>query len=147
MRGSFALPALVVAVIACTTSYPPCYRGEYRSCTCGEDASRGAGYQICSAAADGYEACVCDGTTPGLDGGRDASDAGGAADATAAADADQGAAYLTPCGAGGACRGAEALCFTFGNKGKVCTRRCSVAADCPAPSLGCSPNNGVCRPP
>ena len=149
MRGPLVLAltgTLVGVVVACTTSYPPCYRGEYRGCTC--EAPPGAaapltGYQSCTVNQDAFQACVCDGRTPGLDGGRDAS-TGDAADAS---DADPGAPYLAPCSPSGACFGEGAICFTFGNKGKVCTRRCGGPTDCPPPSLGCSTNMGVCRPP
>jgi hypothetical protein len=147
MRGpivhALTLAAAGVVVVACTMSYPPCYRGEYRGCTCATASGPVAGYQACTVTEDTFEACVCDGTTPGLDGGRDAS----ASDAAEAGDAaGEGAPYLAPC-PNGLCSGADLICFTFGNKGKVCTKRCAGPTDCPPPSLGCSPMMGVCRPP
>ena len=126
-----AITAFVVTALACTTSYPPCYRGEYLGCLCANGAS---GYQVCNVTEDGFQACVCDGTAPGLDGGRDSS----AAEASDAADveAGEGGAYLAPCGSNGACAGADAVCFEFGNKGRVCTKKCTQSAECPAPSPG-----------
>jgi hypothetical protein len=95
------LSALVV-FLACGEEQRACYAGDYRSCRCANGA---AGYQQCDVAFDGYFACVCDGRTPGVDGGPDAQveaavadsgDAGtarldggeGGADADASADAD-----------------------------------------------------------
>jgi hypothetical protein len=153
MRGTLALVttslvglAVLVAAsapVACSTSYPPCYRGEYQGCVCANGAH---GYQQCNVTEDGYQACVCDGTTPGVDGGRDS----GAASLGDAADASEGATggqYLTSCDANGACAGPGAICFEFPTKGKVCTKPCTQPADCPAPSPGCSSNQSVCRPP
>lgn len=148
MRGPLVLAipvactALVVAVLACSPSYPPCYRGEYQGCAC---ANGSAGYQACNLTEDGFQACVCDGTTPGLDGGRDAGvqDAGDAADV----EVEGGAAYLAPCGPNGACAGDGAICFEFGNKGRVCTKPCTQSSECPPPSPGCSPNQRICRAP
>jgi hypothetical protein len=67
-RAAFVLSAvlLVVAVTACRDDAPTCYAGEYAACNC---AGGARGYQICLASEDGYAACVCDGTTPGLDAG------------------------------------------------------------------------------
>ena len=143
MRGSIVLALTASVIVACSASFAPCYRGEYRGCSCelAPGASVAArGYQACAATEDGFGACVCDGTTPGLDGGADA----GASDAS---DAGDGAPYLAPCSANGACSGADAICFAFGNKGKTCTKRCAGSSDCPPPSLGCSPTMGICRPP
>jgi hypothetical protein len=142
MRGPIvlAMTALVTAAVACTTSHPPCYRGEYQGCFCANAAS---GYQACNVTEDGFQACVCDGTTPGLDGGRDAG-------IVVAADAEGGATtgtYLSLCGPNGECAGEGARCFEFPSKGNICTKTCTQAADCPAPSPGCTPNNGVCRSP
>ena len=141
MRGPIVLAATVLGIavlVACSTTYPPCYRGEYQGCAC---ASGGHGYQACNVTEDAFQACVCDGTTPGIDGGRDSG--GAAADAS---DAEVGAAYLAPCGPNGACAGPGAICFEFSNKGKICTKKCTQTSDCPAPSTACTPNNGVCRP-
>ncbi|MFO0672302.1 MAG: hypothetical protein U0235_22200 [Polyangiaceae bacterium] len=62
--------ALVVLVAlgsaACHESYPACYVGDHQICVCGEGA---VGYQACLADESGFGACVCDGKTPGPDGG------------------------------------------------------------------------------
>lgn len=148
MRGPIVLAshtvfaAFVVTVLACSPSYPPCYRGEYAGCFCSSGAS---GYQACRVTEDGFDTCVCDGTTPGVDGGRDAS----VSEATDDAASEGGATgvYLAPCGPNGECAGVEARCFDFPSKGSVCTKTCTLDADCPAPSPGCTPKNGVCRVP
>ncbi len=128
-----------VVVLSCTTSYPPCYRGEFRGCRCSNAAT---GYQACDVTEEGFLACVCDGTTPGVDGGRDAGDSGQASEAAA------GPGYLEACGPNDACDGEGLVCFAFGGgKGKICTTTCAEAQVCPAPSPGCSPMNGVCRAP
>ena len=141
MRGSLVLAVnlLLVAlvVVACSTSYPPCYRGEYQGCNC---ASGVHGYQACSVTEDGFEGCVCDGTTPGVDGGRDASGAD-------AREASLGGPYLGPCGPGRTCTDATNVCFSFPSKGEICTKKCTMDSECTAPSPGCTPKNGVCRAP
>jgi hypothetical protein len=95
------LVALGGAVVACAKDQPSCFPDEYQGCYC---ADGGLGYQACAASQDGYAACVCDGTTPGLDagpppreagtgdgGGRpDASDGGHDASDADAADAEDG---------------------------------------------------------
>lgn len=147
MRGPLvlAMTAVVVTVLACSTSYPPCYRGEYQACLCSAGSNEARGYQACNTTEDGFAACVCDGTTPGVDGGRDAGDAGEAGDAAEAGPAV--GTYLAPCGPNGECAGPDARCFDFPSKGRICTKTCAQASDCPAPSTGCTPNNGVCRAP
>lgn len=129
----------VLVVLACSPSYAPCYRGEYQGCRCESGAH---GYQACNVTEDGFQSCVCDGTTPGVDGGRDAS----LADA-AAQEASTGGTFLAPCGANGACSEPGNVCFSFPSKGQLCTKKCTTASDCPAPSPGCTPSNGVCRAP
>jgi hypothetical protein len=37
------------------------------------------------------------------------------------------------------------VCFNFNAKGMLCTKKCSAAADCPAPSSGCN-GMGYCKP-
>jgi hypothetical protein len=37
-------------------------------------------------------------------------------------------------------------CYPFGMKGPHCTKPCTSAADCPAPSPGCN-NKGLCKAP
>jgi hypothetical protein len=147
MRGPIVLATVLgtmLVVASCSTSYPPCHRGEYQGCVC---ANGSHGYQQCNVSEDGYLACVCDGTTPGVDGGRDSGlvDAT-AADASEAAATPGGGQYMMSCGANGACAGAGALCYEFGTKGKVCTKPCMQPSDCPAPSPGCGTNQ-ICRAP
>ena len=141
MRGPLVLAMtaslVVLVVFACSPSYAPCYRGEYQGCRC---ASGAHGYQACNVTEEGFQSCVCDGTTPGVDGGREASDVD-------AHDASTGGAFLAPCGANGACSEAGNVCFAFPSKGQICTKKCTTASDCPAPSPGCTPSNGVCRAP
>lgn len=131
---------VIVAISACGTSYPPCYRGEYRACSC-EAQSAGSfttGYQACSVTEDGFGACTCDGTTPGVDGGRDAAPA----DATPVT--SEGT-YLTSCETT-ACVDPTTICFSYDSKGKRCTKTCKVDSDCPPPSPGCNPKS-VCKLP
>lgn len=151
MREPMALALTLLLVLsctlACTTSYPPCYRGEYRGCTCA-GATAKTGYAACNVTEDGFQTCSCDGTTPGADSGARAGsgDAGGEGGGAEGGD-DAGAAYLAPCGPNDACAGADALCFEFGTKGKTCTKHCTQSTDCPPPSPGCSPAQGICRAP
>jgi hypothetical protein len=78
--------ALLVALSAgaCGEDQPTCFAGEYAACNC---AGGARGYQVCLASQDAYAACVCDGTTPGLDAG---TGTGGGLHKDAAADADGG---------------------------------------------------------
>ena len=142
MRGLLVLATTLLVVLSCTLatvacspSYPPCYRGEYQGCSC---AGGMHGYQACNVTEDGFQACVCDGTTPGADGGRDAS-------VVDASEAGTTGGYLSPCGPNGTCSEPGGVCFSFTSKGQVCTKKCTLTSDCPAPSPGCSTNNGVCK--
>lgn len=121
--------AIVAVALACGEDRPPCYRGDFVGCTC---ASGARGYQACREAEDGYGACVCDGTTPGVDGGG----------ADAAADSGKRALF-EECAESDDC--ASELCFEYGMGQRRCTKTCSTASECPAPSPGCN-NKGVCRP-
>ncbi len=57
---------IVASVLACHEDHAECYQGDFRGCTCsGQD----IGYQRCRADGSGFDACVCDGTIPGLDAG------------------------------------------------------------------------------
>jgi hypothetical protein len=141
MRGllvlAMTLMVVLASTLACSPSYAPCYRGEYQGCSC---ANGTHGYQACNVTEDGFQACVCDGTTPGADGGRDAA-------VVETSKPDAGGAYLSPCGPNGTCNEADAVCFSFTSKGQLCTRKCKTNADCAAPSAGCSTMNGVCKAP
>jgi hypothetical protein len=146
MRGllvlAMTLMVVLASTLACSPSYAPCYRGEYQGCSCANGAH---GYQACNVTEDGFQACVCDGTTPGVDGGRDASVV--EASVADASEAGVSGGYLQPCGPGGTCKEAAAVCFSFTSKGQLCTKKCTMASDCPAPSAGCSTMNGVCKAP
>lgn len=96
------------------------------------------GYQACSVTEDGFGACTCDGTTPGVDGGRDAA----RADATPMS--TEGT-YLMSCETV-ACADPTTICFSYDSKGKRCTKACKVDSDCPPPSAGCNPKS-VCKLP
>lgn len=146
IRLALALPLTLVVtlvvtlLVSCATSSPPCYRGEYRGCSCTAPSNTPftSGYQACNVTEDGFQACVCDGRTPGVDGGRDA----------AASDAAPGPAlggYLTSC-ASAPCTEPGNICFEFGMKGQRCTKRCTLDSDCPPPSPGCNPKS-VCKLP
>lgn len=136
-----AVVAVIVVSIAaaCGEDRPPCYRGDFIGCTC--DGGR-HGYQACRDAEDGYAACVCDGTTPGLD-----ASIADASQSEAEASADAGKLSLfSPCTTNEECD--SGLCFEFGMGQRICTKPCTAATaatDCPAPSPGCN-NKGVCRP-
>jgi hypothetical protein len=52
--------------------------------------------------------------------------------------------FLAECGEDEDC--ASGLCFNFNAKGLHCTHACQAAADCEAPSPGCS-GMGVCKTP
>lgn len=144
MRGLLVLAmtstVVLATALACSPSHRTCYRGEYQGCACANGAH---GYAACNVTEDGFASCVCDGTTPGADGGRDAA----ASDAADASEAGATGTYLTPCGPGGTCTEPGTTCFPFTSKGQVCTKHCTGPADCPAPSPGCSTMNSVCKAP
>lgn len=143
MRAGIGATAIALLIVtgACGEDRPPCYRGDYVGCSCGNGRS---GYQACRDAEDGYAACVCDGRTPGIDASvGDAS----AADASVDAPIDTGKRPLfAPCTTNDECE--SGLCFELGMGQRICTKPCTAATaatDCPAPSPGCN-NKGVCRP-
>lgn len=55
------------ATTACSPDRPTCYDGDYEACPCGDAGN--TGLAMCLPSHDGYGACVCDGSTPGLDAG------------------------------------------------------------------------------
>jgi len=130
----WVLPALAIAiVVACGEDRPPCYHGDFIGCTCADGKY---GYAACSALEDGYAACVCDGTTPGVDGGvRDAS--------LDVAPETAKTAFLAACTTNEQCE--TGLCFTYGMGQELCTKPCTMPTDCPVPSTGCN-GKGVCKP-
>lgn len=138
-RGACALAvALLTGVCgACFETEPACYAGDHRACACAVPAGA-RGYQACLEGGGGYAPCVCDGTTPGVDGSApDAAD-DGAPDATAKKE------LLAACEKNEDC--ASGLCFAFNAKGQRCSKACTSASDCPAPSPGCN-NLGICKAP
>lgn len=62
-----AIASLIIAMAACGEDFKDCYAGDLIACTCNGGAT---GYATCGASGD-YKssACVCDGTTPGIDAG------------------------------------------------------------------------------
>ena len=154
MRASVPIllgATLVVARAAagCDEASPECHAGDYLGCTC---ADGGAGYAACSSRGN-YDtsACVCDGTTPGLDAGTP--DGAGSTTGDAMLDGgsctrDAGDAALRTlfesCTTAEDCE--SCTCVSFGSKGALCTTRCTSPAQCAAPAVTCT-NRGVCRPP
>ncbi len=119
--AAFAALALLSGFGACREQ-PFCYDGEYRGCRC----AGAIGYQRCES--EHYDACVCDGTTPGL--------------VPASASSGGGLALLAPCHNNGEC--ASGICGDFPAKGSHCTKTCHSDGDCPEPSPGCNPK-GQCK--
>jgi hypothetical protein len=140
MRATPAVIGLVVVVVAAACGEPAgrtCYPGDYQACTCGGGAP---GYQACDAAGDGYGACDCSGTPPWVaDAATDDAATGGDCDARTLG-------FLCPCSPSGEACASGLVCFDFPAKGAACTKTCSTASDCPAPSPGCN-NMGVCKSP
>lgn len=125
-------------VVACRDD-PTCYDGDLLACTCA-DGSRG--FQTCNLERDGYEACVCDGTVPGLD-TTPSADAGAAEAATGGK-----LGFLAPCTSNTECE--SGLCKEYPARGgSFCSKTCQIATasiDCPPPSPGCN-NMGICKAP
>ena len=133
------------ALLACASDRPTCYAGDAVGCTC---AGNLHGYQVCNAGGDGYGACVCDGTTPGLDASAPPSTpAVDAAPEASVVDGGTKTEFLAPCATGEEC--ASGLCQLFPSKGSFCSNRCTAqtaSVDCPPPSPGCNAQ-GVCKAP
>lgn len=110
-----------------------CAPGDVRSCTC----ATGSGTQTCDAVGSAYGACVCN-SPDGGPADADADASGGDADAASLLP------FLSPCTTDAECE--TGLCHPFPSKGSHCTKTCTDAADCPAPSPGCNAM-GVCRLP
>jgi hypothetical protein len=142
----------VRALGGCDEEYKACYPGDFIACTC---VSGALGYARCAPLGDYLTSvCVCDGKTPGVDGGR--GDAGGdgsaeadgsacLADAGIEGDAEAGSRrpYFEPCTTNEDC--ASCLCERFAGSGR-CTLPCTTLEQCPAPADACTSRN-VCRPP
>lgn len=130
--------SIVAAIVfACGEDRPPCYRGDFTGCNCTDGAY---GYSACRDAEDGYGTCVCDGAIPGLDAGPRDATRDAARDATEAAKL----ALFAACADAAQCE--SGVCFAYGDGRSLCSKTCTGAADCPAPSSGCN-GKGVCKPP
>lgn len=131
--GSVLLVSALAVPLACAPERPDCYEGDFGGCTC-EDGR--AGYRACAADAR-FGACVCDGTTPGLDGSFDE-----------APDAEAGASaklpFMSACTTDEECE--TGRCHSFTQRGSFCTKSCESVTDCPAPSTGCN-RRGICKAP
>jgi hypothetical protein len=132
-----ALGVAVGIVVGCREQSPVCYEGELQACTC---AGSKNGYQQCLQAEERYAACVCDGTTPGLDASVDASEAA----ADAASEASSKVAFMGVCAKDEDCETGQ--CHDFAAKGSFCSHACKAPTDCEPPSGGCN-NQGVCKAP
>jgi hypothetical protein len=125
--------ALVVP-LACREDRPMCYAGDFAACSCGAGK---LGYQSCVAADEKYGPCVCDGTTPGLDGSfEDVGDAGAPTGAKLP--------FMSKCITNEECESGN--CHLFTQQGSFCTHGCKELTDCPAPSSGCN-TRGICKAP
>jgi hypothetical protein len=133
------------AVGGCGEDYDrTCYAGDYRGCQC---PGGGWGYARCTPLGEFDTVCACDGTTPGVDAGKDTGgpppDAEGAEVCISDAGADGGVKkYLEVCTTNAECE--TCLCEVFAGSGR-CTKRCTSLDPCPAPADACT-NRGVCRP-
>jgi hypothetical protein len=136
-RLAVGLLASLWLFAACVHEAPACYDREYLSCACGD----AVGYMRCTEGR--YEACACDGKTPGLDGA-----AGANSSTTSGGAGGQGGApllpFMDPCDDDAQC--VTGLCHPFNAKGPHCTKPCNGDDDCPAPSTGCN-NMGICKAP
>ena len=132
MRAILGAVTIVGAIVlACGEDRPLCYRGDFIGCNCADGAY---GYSACVADESGYGACVCNGTTPGVDAGpRDAS-----------VEETTKLALFVKCTDAAECE--SGVCFTYGDGQSLCSKSCTSAAECPAPSSGCN-GKGACRPP
>ncbi len=137
MAAWLALSMLMLVTLvlpaACREEGPVCYAGDFIACSC---AGGGLGYQACVAADERYGPCVCDGTTPGLDGSFEA--------ATADAGPTEKLPFMSQCTNDEQCESGN--CHTFSQQGTFCTKSCEETSDCPAPSSGCN-NRGICKAP
>jgi hypothetical protein len=136
MRAIVAMTIVGAIIVACGEDRPPCYRGDFIGCNCNDGAY---GYSTCREAEDGYAACVCNGTIPGVDAGpRDAS-VGDAVDAAATK-----LGLFADCTDPAQCE--SGVCFVYGDGRSLCSKTCTGPTDCPAPSTGCN-GKGTCKPP
>lgn len=131
---SVPLAMLLVLPAACREDGPVCYEGDFSACSC---AGAALGYRACVAADQSYGPCICDGTTPGLDGSFEAS-----SDANSAPTSKL--PFMSKCTTNDECESGN--CHLFSQQGSFCTKSCKDTADCPAPSSGCN-QRGICKAP
>jgi hypothetical protein len=138
-----AVATAATIALACNgNDEPSCYAGDSLACACEVATGTVSGYRACDVPRRAYGACLCDGTTPGVDAA--AVLPGPSVDA---ADASAKRAFLEACAADAECE--TGLCYPFNAKGMRCTRRCTAdtqATACLPPSTGCN-NQGVCKVP
>ncbi len=135
-----ALSVLVLVPLvlpaACREERAACYEGDFAACSCAEGKP---GYRSCLAAEERFGPCVCDGTTPGIDGSFE--DAVGS-------DVEAGSRaklpFMSQCTTNEECETGN--CHLFLQSGSFCTKSCQDVTDCPPPSSGCN-NRGICKAP
>lgn len=136
-RGAAAAVAVttlaVLTAAGCESETRACYAGDVLACSC--DGGAG-GFARCGAEAT-FGACDCSAGVPGVD--ASGLDAGGDAEA-----APPKLALYAPCAEDPQCE--SGLCYAFNAKGPRCSKACSGADDCPAPSPGCN-GKGICKAP
>jgi hypothetical protein len=142
-----ALSAVGIVVVACGegNGSTNCLPEDVERCTC--DDGR-AGFLVCDPEAGrGYGACNCDvEVSPYLpEAGSEAGEEGGDGEADAS---DGGLMFMSACSmAAGAPQCPKGTsCDDFPAKGPHCSKPCTEATDCPAPSTGCN-MMGVCKAP
>lgn len=126
--------------VGCSEKATPCSPGDYVPCDCGSDP---AGVSQCTKTGEGYGTCDCSGTVAAKL--RDALDASTqAAPDAEAREAGSLIPFMGPCEKDEQCT--TGLCFSFNAKGPHCSKPCTGAGDCEAPSTGCS-GMSVCKVP
>ena len=133
MRAIGAMTVVGAIVFACGEDRPLCYPGDFIGCSCANGAY---GYSACGEFGDGpaYGPCDCSGAIPGVDAGPP----------DVAAEAAAKLALFEPCTDAAQCE--SGVCFEYGDQRSLCSKTCSGASDCPAPSSGCN-GKGACKPP
>ncbi|MFO0742557.1 MAG: hypothetical protein U0270_42180 [Labilithrix sp.] len=140
MRLLLVLPAsVIVAIAACGEDFEDCYGEDLIACTC---AGGVPGYATCANGSYRGSPCVCDGTTPGIDAGKDSGTSEAGACTREAGVDDSGALKkdFEPCANADECEGCR--CELFAST-LLCTRSCRSDAEC---TSGCNPR-GICRNP
>lgn len=147
-RVAFVVAGVALLLAACGegSGGAACLPEDVERCTC---AGGTAGYRVCDPLAGAfYGACNCsfEGSpylpVPPPEAGADAGGEGGG-DAS-----DGGLMFMSPCSlsAGAPQCPPGTACDDFPAKGPHCSKPCSVATDCPAPSPGCN-MMGICKAP